>query len=176
MPQVLERARRRRKLIDALIELSAVQSVEALVMTLRCSARAIAKADGIAVARREGDRVAYVAEDAVEPMWAGRCLPIDACVSGQAMLARRPILIDDVRCDARVPCGAYAGTFVRSMAKFPIGDATLAMGAYWAEPGEIDAEAVALLTSLACSAGVAFERIERMGTIRAMALARCAGS
>lgn len=155
--------RRRRALIDALAQLAAAQSIDNLVTTLRGTARAIAAADGITVVRRMGDRVAYVAEDAASPLWTGQDFPIESCISGIAMIEDRAILIPDIFADPRVPHAAYATTFARSMAMFPIGMGSpqMAMGAYWRTVGPIDPDAVAFLSSLARCATVAFERVGR---------------
>ncbi len=146
--------------MDALSHLAGIRSIEALIGALRASARAIGVADGITVVRRQGDKVAYVAEDAVSPLWTGQALPIEACISGLAMIENRPVLIEDIYADARVPHAAYEATFVKRMAMFPIGagDPQMALGAYWGTPGPIEAETVSLLSSLARAASQAFER------------------
>jgi GAF domain-containing protein len=140
-----------------------VRSLAELIYALRSSARRIAGSDGIAIVRRVGDRVVYVAEDALSPLWIGQSFALAACVSGQAMLTNQPILIPDVFVDPRVPHAAYRTTFVNSMAMFPIGsgEPQLALGAYWHEAGPIDPEAAQLLASLARAAGTAFDRIEQ---------------
>lgn len=155
---------RREKLLNTLAQLAGAQTIEQLVMILRGSAREIGAADGITVVRRHGDRVAYVAEDAASPLWTGQDFPIEACISGLAMLQNQPILIPDIFADVRVPIDAYAVTFVRSMAMFPIGlsEPRMAMGAYWATTGPIDPDSVVMLSSLARSAATAFDRIEQI--------------
>lgn len=154
---------RRRRLMDMLGQLAQVDSIDALVMALRGSARAIGNADGITIVRRIGNRAAYVAEDAVSPLWAGHDFPLDTCISGVAMIENRPIVIDDIFIDDRVPIDAYRPTFVKSMAMFPIGvgEPRMAMGAYWASAGPIDPEAIALLGNLARAASPVFDRVER---------------
>jgi hypothetical protein len=154
---------RRRRLMDMLGQLAQVDSIDALVMALRGSARAIGNADGITVVRRIGNRVAYVAEDAASPLWTGHDFPIESCISGIAMTENRPIIIDDIYADDRVPIEAYRSTFVKSMAMFPIGvgEPRMAMGAYWASAGPIDPEAIALLGNLARAASPVFDRVER---------------
>ena len=153
---------RQSQLLEVLTQLASAQSIEKLVMILRGSAREIGDADGITVVRRQGDRVAYVAEDAASPLWTGQDFPIESCISGLAMLANQPILIPDIYQDSRVPIAAYAATFVKSMAMFPIGigEPRMAMGAYWARTGEIDPDSVVLLSSLARTASSAFDRID----------------
>jgi GAF domain-containing protein len=149
--------------MDVLASLSHVRSLAELIYALRSSARTIAECDGITIVRRVGDRVVYVAEDALSPLWIGQSFPIEACVSGQAMLRNQPILIPDVFADPRVPHAAYRTTFVNSMAMFPIGsdEPQLALGAYWHEAGPIDPDAAQLLASLARAAGAAFDRVEK---------------
>lgn len=169
MDGVSELAQRRRVLMDALVRLAAVQTLDELVVTLRGNARAIGGADGITVVRRIGDRVAYVAEDAASPLWTGQDFPIESCISGIAMVENRPILIPDIFADARVPHAAYASTFVKSMAMFPIGSGTpqMAMGAYWETAGAIDEEAVEFLANLARSATQVFERVRHADPLAA---------
>lgn len=151
--------------MDAVAQLSSVQSIDDLVQVLRGSARGVCGADGITVVRREGGVVAYVAEDAIGRLWTGERFVLRNCISGLAMLENRAILIPDIYADARVPHAAYAATFVRSMAMFPVGthDPQMAIGAYWRVAGETDPESVSLLSSLAHAAGMVFDRLERPG-------------
>lgn len=154
---------RRRTLLRAVGQLAMARSFDDLISALRGSARVIGAADGITVVRRLGDRVAYVAEDAVSPLWTGQEFPIETCISGIAMLENEAVLIPDITADPRVPLAAYARTFVRSMAMFPIGSGapTMAMGAYWKTAGPLDPESVALLASLAHAADDAFQTVAR---------------
>ncbi len=151
----------RRLLTEAMARLSHATSIDELVNVLRECARTIARCDGVTVIRREGDSVAYVAEDAMTPLWAGERFPIENCISGLAILEARPIHIPDIYDDPRVPVDAYRPTFVRSMSMYPIGlmGPSMAMGAYWAEAGPIDPSTSALLASLARYAGVTLGRV-----------------
>ena len=154
-------AGRRRRLATARALLAVAECENDVVAALLGHARALARADGIAVVRREDEEVRYLAEDAVGPLWSGQVFPIDSCLSGTVMLQNRPILIPDVAADRRVPYPLYAPTFVRSLAVFPIGlvRPRLAVGAYWAETGPIDGQAVDLLAALTRSAADALAAI-----------------
>lgn len=156
-----DRFEQRRLLTEAMARLSRAGSIDELVDILRLCARTIARADGITVIRRQGNKVAYIAEDALQPLWTGSLFPIENCISGLAIIEARPIHIPDIYDDPRVPVDAYEPTFVRSMAMYPIGlmGPSMAMGAYWATSGEIDPGASALLASLARYAGVTLGRI-----------------
>lgn len=151
----------RRLLTEAMARLSHASSIDELVTVLRDCARTIARCDGITVIRREGNRVAYIAEDAMSPLWAGEDFPIENCISGLAIIEARPIHIPDIYEDARVPVDAYRPTFVRSMSMYPIGlmGPSMAMGAYWAEAGAANPATNALLASLARYAGVTLGRV-----------------
>ena len=151
----------RRHLSDAMQRLTAAQSIEAMVAVLRDSGRAIAAAEGVTVIRREGDLVAYIAEDAINPLWTGKRFAIEACISGLAILEGKPIVIPDIYADPRVPHAAYRPTFVRSMAMYPVGlvRPMMAMGAYWRAPGEVDPGTSAMLATLARLAGVTLGRL-----------------
>lgn len=144
---------RRVRLAHTLGLLSAAVDETDAVAILRDHARVIAASDGVTVVRRDGNRVAYVAEDAIGTLWTGQSFPMSMCISGLAIMAGEPILIPDIRHDPRVPLNAYLSTFVLSMAMFPIGR-TAAVGAYWERAGPIDLETVELMTELA---GVAAE-------------------
>lgn len=151
----------RRLLTEAMARLSRASSIDELVTVLRECARKIARCDGVTVIRREGNLVAYIAEDALTPLWTGERFPIENCISGLAIIEARPIHIPDIYEDPRVPVDAYRPTFVRSMSMFPIGlmGPSMAMGAYWAEAGPADPTVTALLGSLARYAGVTLGRV-----------------
>lgn len=141
--------------------LAGAGSLDEVLEIVRGQARAIANADGVAVIRREGDEVAYVGEDAIAPLWTGQRFPIRQCVSGQAILSGRPIMIPDINHDHRVPLGAYLATFVQSMAVFPLGTPgpVAALGLYWREPGTLGRDVEALMQWLAQGANAALEAI-----------------
>ena len=139
-----------RLLQDATARLGAARRLEEALEILREHARGIAQSDGVTIVRRDGDHVAYVGEDAMAPLWTGQSFPIESCISGLAILARRPILIPDIAEDERVPQPLYQSTFVRSMAMFPLGAGSpaAALGVYWARPHAIDLGAMQLLEML----------------------------
>jgi hypothetical protein len=147
------------ELLAAIAAFKRAETIDQLVDMVRETARKILQADGITVVRRIGNRVHYVAEDAMSPLWTGQDFPIERCVSGLAMLTQEPVLISNVMLDPRVPHELYAKTFARSMAMFPvgIGTPTAAIGAYWSRTGRIPDETIALLETLSrAMAGVLY--------------------
>ena len=158
---------RRWHLAAAMGSLVGAESEADVAAVLLAHARAIAGADGIAVARREEEEVRYIGEDSIAPLWARRSFPIDACLSGTAMLQNRTILVPDILDDLRVSLATYAPTFVRSLLILPVGSVRprLALGAYWAKAGPIDAQAVELLSQLAGQARLVLERIHGCSTV-----------
>lgn len=158
---------RYRLLTKATRLLRGAATVDAVLEVLRRQARRIAEADGVSVIRRVGERVHYVGEDAIAPLWAGQAFPIERCVSGMAILARAPIVIPDIEADGRVPLGLYLSTFVRSMAVYPLGGPApcAALGLYWREPRTLGRDVDALMTMLASGANAAFERVAIEGEI-----------
>jgi hypothetical protein len=163
------RFNRWKQMSQAIDRLGLAISAEDALEILREHARAIAQADGVTIVRREGDEVVYVGEDAISPLWTGRRFPVRQCISGLAMLERRPIFVPDIRDDPRVPLGAYLATFVASMAMFPIGhgEPRAAMGVYWAVAQDIDPDTLSLLDTLTRSANGTFERLAVAGEIAA---------
>lgn len=144
---------------EAIEALAGARSLEAVVSVLRAFARRAVGADGIAIVLRDEDQCHYIAEDAMEPLWAGQRFPIGSCVSGWAMQHHETAVIGDIFDDERVPVEAYRSTFVRSMLMVPIGqiDPIAAVGAYWSELGQPTDNEITLLEALARAASVALE-------------------
>jgi hypothetical protein len=155
------RFKRWRLLSEAVELLGRATSTEAALEVLRERAREIACAEGVHIARREGDEAVFAGENAIGPVWTKRRLPMRRCVAGIAMLERQAIIIPDIRCDPRVPFNAYLATFVSSMAVFPIGsgEPIAALGVFWAEAGPIESDVLALLDTLTRSANATVERL-----------------
>ncbi|WP_312931807.1 ATP-binding protein [Pseudomonas sp.] len=145
--------------LEASERLAAAMSIDEVIGVLRDLARRAVGADGIAVIIEQQGACAYVAEDAVSPLWQGQSFPAEHCISGWAMHHGETVSVADVRLDPRLPRGAYASTFVRSLVLAPIGrpKAFAALGAYWAEVGEHDPDTIKQLESLARVATIAIE-------------------
>ena len=137
-------------------------SLADVVSILTRTGRWIAGSDGIAVVLREDDVCAYVAEDAIEPLWKGRRFPLETCISGWAMLNRKTAVVPDIGTDPRIPISAYASKAIRSLVMVPIGapEPVAALGAYWCAMVWLDIATVARLEALACQATAALARLE----------------
>ena len=155
---------------EAIELLAGTRSLPDVCELLRSSARRIVGADGIAIILRDGEMCRYVAEDAMEPLWAGRSFPAAACVSGWAMQRGETVAIPDVLADSRVPQDAYRTTFVRSMLMAPIGRprAIAAVGAYWSEEGWPTSNQIALLEALARAASTALENVQLVQSLESL--------
>lgn len=154
----------------AIEQLSQARALDDLIAILRIWARRVVGADGITVVLREGDHCHYVAEDAMEPLWAGQRFPAETCVSGWAMTHGQTVAIPDVFRDPRVPVDAYRQTFVRSMLMVPIGrpDAVAAVGAYWSMPGQPSENEIALLEALARAASAGLENGRLLSSLESL--------
>jgi signal transduction histidine kinase len=157
------------QLVHVVQELSLARSLDRIVEIVRTSARQLTEADGATFVLLEhghsGPVCFYVDEDAIGPLWKGRRFAASCCISGWVMENRRAAVIDDVMVDPRVPVGAYAPTFVKSLLMVPIRSAAPigAIGCYWAErrtPSSAEAE---LLQALADCTSVAMENVEVCG-------------
>jgi signal transduction histidine kinase len=144
---------------EAMEALAGARSIDAIISVLRAYARRAVGADGIAIVLRDEDKCHYIAEDAMEPLWAGQRFPMQRCVSGWAMQHHETVVIPDVFMDPRVPVDAYRRTFVHSMIMVPIGrpEPIAAVGAYWSEKGDPTDNQIALLEALARAASTALE-------------------
>lgn len=136
-------------------------SFEDVLSILARTGRRIAGSDGIAVVLREDDACAHVAEDAIEPLWTGCRFPLDACISGWAMLNGKTAVVPDVGSDPRVPVAPYARKAIRSLVMVPIGrpEPVAALGAYWCAMVWLDTATVSRLETLALQATAAITRL-----------------
>ena len=115
--------------------LSRAKGTQAVLSALRDAAREHTGADGVTVVLREAGLCHYVDESAIEPLWRGQRFPLEACISGWAMLNRTTAVIPDIYADPRIPHAAYRPTFVKSLVMVPIRsmDPIGAIGNYWAD-------------------------------------------
>lgn len=148
-------------LFRALPRLLQARTIDEAVNVVRSVGREVTGADGIAIVRRIGDQSAYVAEDSIAPLWAGREFPMSECISGKAMLENALILVPDIMQADNVPLNLYLSTFVRRLAVHPFGleQPVGAIGAYWRREGPIDDETAELLAALAKAMGGVFQTL-----------------
>jgi two-component sensor histidine kinase len=146
-------------LVEMIEDLSDARTVEQVAAVVRSSARRISGADGVAFVLRDAGQCYYLDEDAIAPLWKGRRFPLDACVSGWAMLNQQTAVIPDIYLDDRVPHDAYRPTFVKSMVMTPVrpNDPIAAIGAYWAEPRQPSADEIAKLQVMARATAAALD-------------------
>jgi two-component system, chemotaxis family, CheB/CheR fusion protein len=150
-------------LMEAVERLAGVSDERDVAAIVRTAARRLTGADGVCVVLRKGDRVHYVDEDAIRPLWKGQDFPIDACISGWAIKNRQTVVISDIMGDPRIPLEAYRATFVKSLIMAPVGmpDPHAAIGAYWAKTRRPTQEETHALEAIARAASVAMETVCR---------------
>jgi len=148
-------------LMEAVERLAGAADERAVAAIVRTAARRLTGADGVSVVLRKEDRVHYVDEDAVSPLWKGQDFPIDACISGWAIMHRQTVVISDITGDPRIPLAAYQKTFVKSLIMAPVGmpDPHAAIGAYWAAKRRPTDEEAHALEAIARAASVAMENV-----------------
>lgn len=149
------------RLVGAVRDLAAARGVDDIVEIVRRAARQIADADGATFVLRDNGRCYYVDEDAIEPLWSGLRFPMEACISGWAMLHEQQVVIPDIYADERIPHEAYRPTFVQSLAMTPIrtADPVGAIGVYWGRTHRATPTELRLLQALADSTAVAMENV-----------------
>ena len=151
---------------------------------MRSAARRLTGADGATFVLRDEGECFYADEEAIAPLWKGKRFPFQSCISGWAMLNRKPAVIEDIYADARIPHDAYRPTFVRSLVMVPIRtmDPVGAIGIYWAQRHAATEQEVGLARALADSTAVALqnvrvaERFERAARDNARLAERCASA
>ena len=149
------------RIVKAVQELSLARDMERVMEIVRTESRELAEADGSTFVLREDDMCFYADEDAIGPLWKGSRFPINICISGWAMLNKKPALIEDIYDDDRIPHNVYKPTFVKSLAMIPIRAKSPigAIGTYWAKKYSPTQEQVTLLQSLADVTAVTIEKI-----------------
>ncbi len=149
------------RLVTAVQELSLARDLDTVMRIVRTVARQITGADGATFVLRDNGYCYYADEDAIGPLWKGSRFPMESCVSGWAMLHKKPAVIADIYVDPRIPVDAYQPTFVKSMVMVPIRtlEPVGAIGNYWASSHVPTEEEVALLQSLADITAVTMENI-----------------
>ena len=155
------------KLVEVVQELSMARDLANVMDIVRRAARNLTGADGATFVLREGDQCFYAEEDAIAPLWKGLRFPMSACISGWAMLNRRPAVIEDIYADSRIPANAYRPTFVKSLAMVPIRTLSPvgAIGTYWAKMRKPKEAEVRLLQALADSTSLAMENVRVYGEL-----------
>ncbi len=148
-------------LLGAVQNLSLARSIEDVQVVVRSAARKLVKADGATFVLRDAEQCFYADEDAISPLWKGQRFPLQACISGWAMLHRQPVAISDIYADDRIPHEAYRPTFVKSLVMTPIrsADPIGAIGMYWAELHQATEREIAVAHALADSTAVAMEHV-----------------
>lgn len=149
------------RLVNTVQELSLAADLESVMKIVRDVARDLTGADGATFVLRDGNYCYYADENAVSPLWKGSRFPMNICISGWAMLNKKPAVIPDIYKDDRIPIDAYRPTFVKSLAMVPIRtlDPIGAIGNYWADIHIPSQEEVALLQALADITAVSIENV-----------------
>ena len=149
------------RLITAVRDLAGARHIDAVVEIVRHAARELVDADGATFVLRDEGMCFYVDEDAIAPLWSGSRFPLDACISGWAMLNASQVAIPDIYLDDRIPHDAYRPTFVKSLAMTPVRatDPIAAIGTYWADPHQPTHMELRLIQALADSTAVALENV-----------------
>ncbi len=149
------------RLLLAIQQLSLAADLDDVQAVIRSAARELAHCDGATFVLRDGEQCFYADEDAIEPLWKGLRFPLEACISGWAMLHGTHVVIPDIYADPRIPFEAYRPTFVKSLVMMPVRsiDPIAAIGAYWADTHEATDEEIALLQGLANAASVALDKV-----------------
>jgi len=84
------------RLISVIQELSLTRDLESIMSIVRHAARQLTGADGATFVLRDGPHCHYADEDAIAPLWKGKRFPLEACISGWAMLNRSEAIVEDI--------------------------------------------------------------------------------
>lgn len=149
------------KLTNTVQQLSLATDIDAVMKIVRSVARELTGADGATFVLKDDNMCYYADEDAISPLWKGSRFPIKICISGWAMIHKKPAIVPDIYQDNRIPIDAYKPTFVKSLVTVPIRRVAPigAIGNYWADLHEPTDEEITLLQALADITAVSIENI-----------------
>lgn len=155
-------------LIDIVSELSKSKSHEDILKVIKEKTRDLVNSDGVTFILKDNDSCFYVDEQAISPLWKGKKFPLQACISGWAMLHKESVIIPDIYKDSRVPIEAYRPTFVKSLVMVPIraSDPIGAIGNYWANYYQATDEDLRILQALAETVSVAMENVNLYNSLQ----------
>ncbi|ELR72012.1 Osmosensitive K+ channel histidine kinase KdpD [Fulvivirga imtechensis AK7] len=148
-------------LVETVQQLSLARDIETIMDVVRKTARKLTGADGATFVLRDRDLCYYADEDAIGPLWKGQRFPMSSCISGWAMIHKKPAVVQNIYTDDRIPIEAYKPTFVKSLITVPIRsmDPVGAIGNYWAKQHNPTDEEIELLQSLADITSVSIENV-----------------
>lgn len=151
-----------KKLADTVQKLSMTTNIREIMQIVRTVARDLTGADGTTFVLRDENLCYYADEDAIAPLWKGSRFPMENCISGWAMINKRPAVIKDIYEDERIPHDIYRKTFVKSLVVVPIRtmDPLGAIGNYWANQHQPTDQEITILRALADITAVSIENIE----------------
>jgi hypothetical protein len=154
-------------LVETVQQLSMARDLESIMQIVRQSARQLTGADGATFVLKDKDLCFYADEDAISPLWKGQRFPLEACISGWAMINKQAAVIPDIYQDPRIPVEAYRPTFVKSLVMVPIRtmDPIGAIGNYWAHEHTATEEELFYLRSLADITSVSIENVYVYSTL-----------
>jgi two-component sensor histidine kinase len=157
-----EFARSMERLITTIQKLSLARDLDTIISIVRKEARDLTGADGATFVLRDNGFCYYAEENAISPLWKGKRFPMEACISGWAMLNKQSVAIKDVYQDSRIPIEAYRPTFVKSLLMVPIRKESPigAIGNYWSKEYEPSVDKIKLLEALANSTSIAMENVD----------------
>lgn len=149
---------------DLILRLSRGRRVQDIITIVRTAGRNLTGADGATFILKDNDKCYYVDEDAIGPLWKGKKFPLEACISGWAMINKSSTVIKDIYKDPRIPHDAYRPTFVKSLVMVPINiDSPFgAIGNYWSYEHEGTDEELRVLSFLAEITSVALQYMETL--------------
>lgn len=149
---------------DMILNLSRGRRVQDIVDIVRTAGRSLTGADGATFILKDHNKCYYVDEDAIGPLWKGKKFPLEACISGWAMINKSSTVVKDIYKDSRIPIDAYRPTFVKSLVIVPINiDSPFgAIGNYWSHTHEATDEELRVLTLLAEVTSVALQNMETL--------------
>jgi signal transduction histidine kinase len=148
-------------------QLFSAHDLETIMNVVKVAAKELTGADGVTFSLKENDECFFAEEEAINPLWRGKRIPMEKCIDGWSIRNHEQVFIEDITRDNRVSQDVYSALPIKSLIVVPIHrlDPIGALGSYWTNVHVISSEGVLQLQTLADVTAVAVENVKRYATL-----------
>ncbi|MGI5861049.1 MAG: PAS domain-containing protein [Myxococcales bacterium] len=149
------------RLARVLRDLAATRSIEAVKTIVRKAARDLVNSEVAAFVLYENERCLCATDCALAQSEGRGVEALSKRSSAWVIRERRPLVVEDLDSDGRIPREASRDTAIKSLLMVPMNGGKLAgaIGSYWTSPHRASQEDIRILQALADSTSVAMENL-----------------
>lgn len=151
-----------KRLITIVKELSLAKDLQKVSDIVLHHSRDLTKSNGSCFVLKEKNSCYFKGENGDSPLWVGKRIPIELCISGWVMEHAEAVSIPDIYKDYRVVKETYRNTPIKSVIAVPIlsSNPIGAIKTYWTEEHQPNAHEFYLLQALADATAIVMEKVQ----------------